>query len=484
MRQARPLAATQLGASRYKDSLMKLSVVRLSALLLAATNATCAFGHATQALLTVVNPWFEMPAGKVVYVGIGVDGRSVGECDAKSRDKSDVCLRDIELEPGTHNLRINLTVKDKNTLAPLWFHGSETFSVGAGEKWTFDVAKSTQEGALQAQYLTRQGQTNAGATDPCAQALEKLSAAPTCRAAELERSGDSIAAAARACAGSAYRNLDRQPRIRELLGLARANFYDLDIEKCYSGEQLREFPGMLKERYADDGAWPKGTLEDGSWYWAQDVLPKEIDNDDAPALLEAMRERLPASLERRLLLDEIIQAYLHKDASALIAQSKQHAWSLDPRTLPGHRNYYLIAAQSRFYDARFSDAIAEKVALDAGLDCALYEETELLMRYFLRDEIVSSAEWKAVQRMIERTAADQRLGRCDHIADPKYKSPVPALERLRWLGRYDCSADRHPTLRGDSFEVYMRDGFYGMDTAAQATLRKEFADCLSQTRPH
>jgi hypothetical protein len=86
--------------------------------------------EAFPARLSAKNPWFELPEGRTTEVRVSIDGREAGRCKESPREKSSTCFEGVTLAPGSHVLTLGFTVKDKRTLAPLVFSGSELFVAG------------------------------------------------------------------------------------------------------------------------------------------------------------------------------------------------------------------------------------------------------------------------------------------------------------------------------------------------------------------
>jgi hypothetical protein len=132
------------------------------------------------------------------------------------------------------------------------------------------------------------------------------------------------------------------------------------------------------------------------------------------------------------------------------------------------------------YDPRLAAWLAEQAKRDTTKHCAKGDEARQLVDYWTRDETLTAAEWSAIQAMVSRTPADERIDTvCARAVDVGLRSEVSALDRLRWMTRFDCSDRRHPRLRAEAVRGLLTGaGDKAVSPLQRATVRKEFLRCL------
>jgi hypothetical protein len=410
--------------------------------------------HVTRSRIRFVHPWFELPDGRSEQVGVRLDGHGVGSCWRGDRDKTEVCTETL-VEPGPHVVEVIVNHRDNETLrisASTYYRSENRIHVGVGEDVAFDLSKvETAEG--DALVSRRSLNRVAGA---CLRQLDALASAATCTAAELSTVRAAVGRARTACRSVSTRTEDDA---RTLFHLAHDNVHRLPLERCMTPSQMKGLPGMIHARAVRD-AWPRGTLEIGSWWWAREALEPPEDTwatgrarRTVAQQLGDLHDRLPAVQARLGMLEELIAGYASKSRpAAAIDRALTEPFSLDPSTLHGHRLWHLVNRYwTEAYDPRLAAWLASAAARDQTKSCALQDEAEVLVSYWMRDETLTAAEWTAVQAMIGRTPPDERIASaCVRAVDVRLRSDVPALDRLGWLTRYDCSDRRHPRLRAEA----------------------------------
>jgi hypothetical protein len=238
--------------------------------------------------------------------------------------------------------------------------------------------------------------------------------------------------------------------------------------------------------------WPRGTLDEGSWWWARDPRPtEEADNRwtaqsaEAPSIakqLATLEDQVEVARERFTMVEEVIDGYLAKARpAAAIDRALRAKFTFDVDTVDGHRLWLVTNPYwDEAYDDRLAQWLAEQAKRDASKHCALDDEAQQLVSYWTQDERLTAAEWSAVQAMLSRTPADERIASaCTRAIDVRLRSDVPALDRLRWLAGLDCSSRRHPRLRAEAVRNFLSGSDHPfIDPRHRATLRKEFVACV------
>ncbi len=434
--------------------------------------------EAFPARLSAKNPWFELPEGRTTEISVSIDGREAGRCKESPREKSSTCFEGVTLAPGSHVLTLGFTVKDKRTLAPLSFSGSELFVAGPHEEITLDLQKSVTPNSKPEQYLSRK--TTHAHPSSCLAAMEAVASAPACTTAEVEKIPGLVDAARSACSAGA----SSEPWTRLLAYTALLNVTAIEPRQCLDPDVLEKLPSRLSNPYAGRSAWPEGTLETSSWAWARE-LPDDANPRDADALtlLERLKRHVLEVRDRVKLVEESIEAHAKpSERTKYLRRTLEVPFSFDPRVLNGHR-WFLAASQAerdRSPEPKFIEALAAKLANDPSVHCGMRAEQDVVIPLFLKDDKLSAAEWKAVTGMLRRTPEDAKVRRCDHAAAASVQSEVPFAERLKTLADFDCAPTRHEQLRGDLVRSVIG---LQMDEQAKKTadqLKAKFVGCLEK----
>jgi hypothetical protein len=415
----------------------------------------------------------------VLEIWVRVDGVEVGHCEVEYAE-ADTCLKDVPLDPGTHQLHLAIRCRDDrgNTLT-CRYSGEESLTVAAGETVVYDFRASLRYPDEPDRYLSRSGATPID-DGTCHGALEALATAPSCRQEDVARALGLAERAGDLCSDD---ELQADAGL-SLVVQAGMNHFFQSPSQCIPESQLgrRGLPDIMVSAGFRDSRWPPGTLEPSasSWSWSRDGLPRRI--------IDARRGReILDAIVRGLRLIEPRVAAFHALADAWNDDAKRDAlanavarepFSLDPRTPQGHETLLLIAM--RVDNATFADYVGRGVGADQRFHCGTHAMAERIARYMTADRTISQDEWDGITRMVARTPADARYHGCDYVFRGRLGG-VSHDVRLRWLASFDCSNNRAQNARGRAIEVHLRDSMRGRgyDPLIDA-LRQQYASCLAK----
>ncbi len=433
---------------------------------------------AASATLTIINPPSEISGVAIKRVTVSLDQSPFGGCDLGSAKARAVCVKPREIDPGPHVIEIIF-----DPLTSRFFKGSLSFTAGARGPWVLDLAKMAG-GAPDSEALSVTAKL--APVEGCAPALERIAALPSCTAAGLEAVVRAFGEAASQCRRRDVSLADAQ--VGEALVNSLVVHFFLDIEQCYSADQLKKLPHRITGRYIPTDTWPPVwppySITLPSWRWAREVLPEIRRRDrDAAAILDKTLKVMPQMFTRFEVVDGVIDAYLKGDPGPVLRAAEQH-WSLDPATSEGHRTLLILTDPEFFFERRYDEFAAGKAAADPALACGASEwQTIHLIDYFTAKQEISPAAWQAVSAMMGREPPDGDYTPCRPAFDPQTKSTVSVEERLRRLVALDCSEKRPPGKRGEWLkQILSRDSdrMAGVDFDLRHQLKDEFAGCLAK----
>ncbi len=440
------------------------------------------------ARISFINPWFHLPNGNTDNIVVRLDGHDVGYCSRRDRDKVKVCTETHAIDPGWHVVSIIFDYRSDETLSLTQDHyqAEDRLLVGADEEIVYDLSQSNTDD--QTKYITRT--SGASGLSSCEKHLHAIAGAATCTAAEVQAIASRVRDAAKKCD-----DVDGEEAARTYAAFtqAKTTLFGITAERCFVPKDLKRLPLLISATHARDRWWPSGTLKTGSWGWARDVLPPPPDLRRVKPLtigqeLAQWRDAMPKLVERLTMLDDFIVAYTNqRKPQAAIDAALRGPFDLDPSTLAGHRLNLLLRGRQfarsgddlpAYYDERLADFIARGAAT-SKLHCAIREETELVLGYLYADKRITQNEWAAVQAIVQRTPADERItSLCGFSAIDTYESHIPQLDRLRWLGTWDCGKARHPRLRGEAVRLLLSGRSTWVAPDLRKKVREELMACL------
>lgn len=457
-----------------------LAAVLLGAL--AVAQPSLAADHAveeedTSTRLSLINPPAEISGVKIKHITVRLDQVSFGDCWLDRVKPGAPCVKPRTIDPGPHVIDITL-----DPLTSKYFHADVSFSAGVGDAWVLDLATMVVPESKQDDFLTVAGKLSP--VEGCIPALHRIAALPSCAMAGLVEVVRAFGDAASQCG---KRSSDDDDAVRDALRQSLLAHFDLDIEQCYSRDQIRKLPNRITAHHFATSAWPPiwppDSLTISSWEWARDELPDVRKRDrEAADVLDKTLAVMPPMLARFEVVDGVIDAYLKGDAKPVLTAAQQH-WSLDPTTPEGHRTLLVLTDPRFFFDRAYSDFAADAAAADSSLACLGSEwQTLHLLDYFTARGELSPAAWRAVSAMMGRERPDGDYTPCEPAFDPRMKSAVPVAERLGRLLELDCSPKRPPARRGEWLKKILSRGddrMPGVDVDLRDQLRGEFAGCLA-----
>lgn len=421
----------------------------------------------------------------VVDVHVRVDGSSLKSCHLEDLER-DVCVEDLALAPGPHQLAVGISCRNKKTLGfnhpnggACEFTWSESLDVGVREAWTLDLTQATRHFAAEKKPSDdKVGLSVAERAEPdddCQGLLERLLGTSTCDAPGMTRAAELARAARDACEPEDLEDSATSQLIDEVLSAELG----LGPHRCFRAAALRD--DVPKILFSGSDGWPPETLEPGasSWSWVRSTAPRGEWPRTSAERLEWLVTALDAAVPRARVFDDLVAAFTPKSErkageAAAMRAAERAPFSFDPRTPEGHRNFILVATEVT--DGRYADFVARGVSQTPRLHCSRYPQATLLSIYFTRDGL-SRAEWEATQAMMRRTPPTERVHDCDYVFRASVKGEVSHEERLRWLFQFDCDGERHAALRGDRTEVHLRPDIE-MDAGLRSKLIGEFRGCL------
>jgi hypothetical protein len=277
--------------------------------------------------LVLVHPF--APRSGVVIRGLrwSVDDEAETSC-ATGEPAEGRCARPVHIEPGPHVVTVTRCARaDCATAGPTW----RTFTrltAGLQERVTLDVGRLDSGGA--AAHARLPGARRSA----CVLAVERA-VTGTCRAEGFATLPRRVDAARRACR-AAWPHASDDVTHRALL------VQWLAPQRCYTAAELERLPPELM-RYTAPTFWPPGSVARGfpSWTWARYVAVDATTT--GTALLRQTRETVQRWLERQVVVDQLIDAYLdpERGVPALVAAAQTAPRSSDPTEPTGHRLYML-----------------------------------------------------------------------------------------------------------------------------------------------
>lgn len=441
-------------------------VVVAAGLLTGVAVGSAAAAKETQATLRLVNPEIFLNGIRIKHVVATLDGADFGGCWADRRQPGNVCIKPQPISAGPHVLELFL-----DPLTSTYFRWVDKFNAGLSGEWTLDLKGLTIDGANTSDYFTVARES--APLGECHAALAHLAALPSCTLDQFAALAPAFAKTLKVCARGVPRGE------RDAAGVASSaivdNHFALDIARCYTGAELKELPQRILSFGQPDDYWP---LAKGSWRWAREEerVPSAT---SIAAALRTLQARLPHMAKRFAVIDSAITAYLSGDGAPMRQAAMSAPFSLDPETPEGQRNWLLLGDPAHFYSDDYADFVADKVAVDAELDCARSDlETDTLVDFFIKKGKLSAPAYNALLALAKRVPPDLGIGACYKAIDLSLDSTLAPADRLRPFFTLDCAASRAPEVRGDAVANFLSNDARD-DTAIQRQMRQEFASCLA-----
>lgn len=413
-----------------------------------------------------------LPEGEeVTKIWVFLDQWRLGSCEPEHLAAGEPCV-EADVAAGQHALRLGIECRNPETLSTLTcrYDMEDAVRFAPGEHVTMSFARAIADEDPE-DYLTRTGGSETN-LDSCFGALRTLAAAPSCSADELRRAAEVARAARDQCGEGELTTSEGSGLLTDAL----YNSFVTDIDQCLIGrDRRRQSRGLAYRRRS----WPPNTISGSSWRWSRDTLPDGFRDLDAEERLSAMPEALLAAVPRAEVVDQLIAAFAEEEGAqdTLVRAAMDSAWSLDVRTANGHRNFMIMA--ERLGTPEYSEFAARSVMESGTLHCGVPDLSDVVAKSFVLDDVVTRSEFEAVSGMVQRTDPEHTLFHCDWVFRRNLGNAVSQMERLRWLGRQDCSEARHPARRGSAIERHLRDRSPN-DPQIKAPLRREFASCLER----
>jgi hypothetical protein len=127
-------------------------------------------------------------------------------------------------------------------LKQTYFHTEAAFTAGLRDAWVLDLGKMILPDAKPSDYLVAT-QSRLPPTG-CVSAVERIAATPSCRSDQLGAVLQAFADASKACRNAS----DVNPLVLAM-AVRRAEdvHFDLDINQCYDGQQIKRMPGRIAD---------------------------------------------------------------------------------------------------------------------------------------------------------------------------------------------------------------------------------------------
>lgn len=416
---------------------------------------------------------------EVIKIIASIDGRRAGECEPEYLE-DDVCLQGIELEPGTHQLHLNLWCRDKKgATLTCRYTANETFTTSAGQELTYDFKSSLATPDTPKRYLSQVDFIERG-KDSCLNALYHYYSVPSCKAEGLAAAAEALDGVQNNCSTADLNTKGTSKLLRQ----ASNHHFSLTIAQCLPATALNgrgQLPDMLARpgRYTE--RWPKSTLpnEESTWTWSRNAdFTSPRTEHRGTELVEEFRQAFntitPKVDTTFVLIDALRDEVKLKNLANTLTE---RPFSIDPRENDGHLTYFFMAFGVG--TPKFSDHLAEGLGSKNSLHCGRPDFAEKFARFVVQDKLVSTTEWQNFKSFVNRTPKNIRLTNCDYVfRDPQF-SGVSHEERLGWLAEFDCSNKRVSNLRGKHLEPHLRNNMRGRgyDDLIDR-LRKKHSRCL------